>query len=492
MSARVIVAEMKQETATFNPALTRYEDFRIVRGQRLLDTYRGTRTEVSGAIDALEASGCEILPGLAAAAVSGGPIATPDLDRLLEELVTSVEDQAERADAICLCFHGAMAGQEEGDPEGRALREIRQVAPDLPLVVSLDLHAVLTDQMIAHADVLVPYHTYPHTDHYETGQRAARVLLQLLSGTARPAVFRLPLPMLVRGDELLTATGKFGEAIRMCQEVERSAEGLAAGVLIGNAFTDVPALQSNVLVTTNQDPAAARGHAERIGRFMWEHRALFQADLTPLDEALRIAAARPGLTVFSDAADATASGAAGDSNAILKGLVASRFAKRALVPLVDAPAVQRAFEAGVGGEIETPLGGTRDPTRFTPLTLKVRVKSLHDGEFRYEDGTLGRAGGAAVLVAGNLELLVTRRPVYVVGLRVFRAHGLDPVDYDLVVVKSPNGFRTWYESLAATIVPVDVPGSTSANLRSLPFQRCVRPIFPLDDLIPDPFAEAAP
>ena len=77
-------------------------------------------------------------------------------------------------------------------------------------------------------------------------------------------------------------------------------------------------------VDVSKDPAAARGHAERIGRFMWEHRALFQADLTPLDEALRIAAARPGLTVFSDAADATASGAAGDSNAILKGLVASR------------------------------------------------------------------------------------------------------------------------------------------------------------------------
>jgi microcystin degradation protein MlrC len=69
----------------------------------------------------------------------------------------------------------------------------------------------------------------------------------------------------------------------------------------------------------------------------------------------------------------------------------------------------------------------------------------------------------------------------VVGRKVFESHGLDPRDFDVVVVKSPNGFRTWYESIAARIVPVDVPGSTSANLRSLPFEHCVRPIFPLDD-----------
>jgi microcystin degradation protein MlrC len=86
-----------------------------------------------------------------------------------------------------------------------------------------------------------------------------------------------------------------------------------------------------------------------------------------------------------------------------------------------------------------------------------------------------------------MHILVTERPVYVVGQRVFQDHGLNPADYDLVVVKSPNGFRTWYESIASLIVPVDVPGSTSANLKSLPFENCVRPIFPLDEDVPSPF-----
>ena len=117
--------------------------------------------------------------------------------------------------------------------------------------------------------------------------------------------------------------------------------------------------------------------------------------------------------------------------------------------------------------------------------------SLHDGGFQYEDGTTARSGRVAVLQCGPVTILVTERPVYVVGRRVFECHGLNPVDFDLVVVKSPNGFRTWYESIASVIVPVDVPGSTSANLRSLPFKNCVRPIFPLDEEVPSPFEEKA-
>jgi microcystin degradation protein MlrC len=487
MTWRVLIAEVKQETSTFNPLPTLYEEFRIYLGEDIFTAYRGTKTELAGAFDIFDEDGrIELVPTVAADCVSGGPIATPDLDRVLGEIEASVRDQTD-IDAAYICLHGAMAGADEGDPEGRLLRNLREILGDIPLVASLDLHCVLTDRMVEHADILVPYHTYPHTDHYETGQRAARNLLGLLDGKSKPTVARVKLLMLVRGDELITATGRFGEAIRMCQEVEASESGLAAGVIIGNAFTDVPALQSNVLVTTNGDAAAAQESADRIGRFMWENRELFQANLTSLDESIQQANETDGLVVFSDAADATASGASGDSNAILKGLLEGGFSKRALIPIVDAPAAAVAFEAGVGATIEVSLGGTRDPGRFNPFGVTARVKSLHDGRFTYENGTVGNGGQTAVLIVGSMHILVTERSVYVVGQRVFQDHGLNPADYDLVVVKSPNGFRTWYESIASLIVPVDVPGSTSANLKSLPFENCVRPIFPLDEDVLSPF-----
>ena len=485
--ARVLIGEFKQETATFNPVPTRYDDFSVHFGQDLIDARHATKTEMAGALDLFAAANIDIVPTVGASAVSGGPVNQTDLDRLIRELLESASMHRE-INGIYLSLHGAMAGEREGDPEGLLLTELRKRFPNLPIVASLDLHAVLTDRMIRSADILVPYHTYPHTDHYQAGQRAARNLLGLLSGHVCPKVACVPLPMLVRGDELLTATGQFGEAIRMCQSLEASEGGLAAGVIIGNAFTDVPALQSYVLVTTNNDLPRAQVEAERIGRFMWQHRELFQATLTSLDKAIEQARRSDGLVVFSDAADATASGAAGDSNAILQGLLSSGFSKKSLVPIVDAPAVERAFTSGVSATIDVLLGGTRDPGRFTPLPVTGRVVSLHEGGFHYEDGTKAHGGKRAVLQIDRVTVLVTERPVYVVGRLVFESHGLDPSDFDLVIVKSPNGFRTWYESIAHLIVPVDVPGSTSANLRSLPYQNCVRPIFPLDDQVPSPFA----
>ena len=120
--------------------------------------------------------------------------------------------------------------------------------------------------------------------------------------------------------------------------------------------------------------------------------------------------------------------------------------------------------------------------------MTAYVKSLHDGDFHYENGAAESAGKTAVLKLDDIHIFVTERPVYVVGRKVFLAHGLDPTDYDVVVVKSPNGFRTYYESIASRIVPVDVPGATSANLKSLPFENCVRPIFPLDEEVAPPFS----
>lgn len=193
-----------------------------------------------------------------------------------------------------------------------------------------------------------------------------------------------------------------------------------------------------------------------------------------------------GLT-FCFCSDATASGASGDSNKILEALLQQQFSGRALVPIVDAPAAAKAVSAGVGAVLTgLEVGGTLDPVRFPSLHLEQAVViSLHDGAFTYENGTSGFAGDVAVLrcntqTSGSVDLLVVSQSAYFVGQACFKAFGLSPAEYDVVVVKSPNGFRPYYEAIAQQIIPVDVPGSTSANLLSLPYRNVQRPIFPLD------------
>jgi microcystin degradation protein MlrC len=479
-SPRVAILVLKQETATFSPVPTTRDDFEQADGAALDEALAGTATEYAGAADALRAGGAIIVPTTGAWALSGGPVADDDLEQLLRSVIAGVE-RALPVDGVLLVLHGAMAAPGTGDPEGRLLDAVRARVGAVPIVATLDLHAVLTDAMVGAADVLVPFHTYPHTDQYETGQRAARVLLELV---ARPLathrhVFRLPI--LARGDELLTAGGLFGVAVDRCRRLERRSDVLSAAVLIGNPFTDVPELASNVLVTTTTVPSPAVAEGRDVARYLWEHRERFRAELLGVGEALRLAEAHPGRTVLSDGADATGSGAPGDSNQILVHLLDRRLGRSALVPIVDAAAARRAHDLGVGATASFRLGGSLDRVRHVPVEVDATVVSLGAGEFRYEDGTVGRAGRTAVLRSGTVTIMVTERAVWVVGQEVFRGNGVEPSEFDIVVVKSPNGYRQHYGSRGVQLLAVDVPGCTTANLVGLPYARCRRPIWPLDD-----------
>ena len=115
--------------------------------------------------------------------------------------------------------------------------------------------------------------------------------------------------------------------------------------------------------------------------------------------------------ILTDAADATSSGATGDSPEIAAALLAAGYRGRILAPLTDAPAAAAAHQAGVGARRRFRLGGSLDP-RFRPLELEAEVTMLSDGYYVLESwGTPERGGPSAVLRAGNLTLVVTSRPV---------------------------------------------------------------------------------
>ena len=483
------IAECKQEVATFAAATSSYADFVTRRGADLLDYHASAQEEVGGALEVFRArEQCVLAPTYSAKAIaSGGLLAAPDFARIASEFLEGLAD-AGRVDGAYFSLHGAMAAEGEDDPEGYLLSESRKIlGDDVPIVVSLDLHAVLTDRMLECSDAIVAYHTYPHVDFKQTGARAARLLLAILSDAARPVTARVRIPMLVRGDELITTTGTFGQVIREAEEFERLPAGLSAGVIIGNPFTDVPNLRSNSFAVANGDPQLAVGQAIRLARQMWARRHGMQAKLTGLDEAVALAAETAGTSVLMDAADATSSGASGDGNSVIRAAEQAGFAGRLLAPIVDAPAVESAFATGVGGTVRTTLGGALDRLRFRPLPVEGRVKLLSDGRFRSESfHSECHAGPTAVLESGRRVFVVTSRAVNLYDRALFLAHGQDPRAFDLVVVKSPHCEPQMYQQWCSLLVSVDAPGATSANLRSLGHAKCPRPMFPLDEM-PDEF-----
>ncbi|MCA1553899.1 MAG: M81 family metallopeptidase, partial [Chloroflexi bacterium] len=290
--SRILVAECKQEVSSFNPVASHYDDFIVLHGQAVLDYHRRVRDEVGGACSVFDAqSDVTLVPTYSARAItSGGTLAAADWQRIAREWC-DVLKAAPPCDGAYFALHGAMSAEGEFDPEGYLLQEARKILGEqIPIVISLDLHGILTDRMLQHVNATVVYHTYPHADFFTTGQRAARLLLRIMAGEVKPVSAKIEVPVLARGDEMITETGSIRRVIEAAQAIEQSEGGLSAGMFWGNPFTDVPDLRSNSLVVVDGDAARAEREALDLADIFWEYHERMRVPLTSLHDAARITA----------------------------------------------------------------------------------------------------------------------------------------------------------------------------------------------------------
>ncbi len=480
---RVLVAEIKQEVSTFNPAISGVDDFVYSTGDEIFEFHDDKPIEVGGAMTVFRQEGIDMVGAFSARAItSNGLLSAAAWNDISGRFLDAIREAPE-VDGVYFSMHGAMCSQNELDPEGYLLQESRAIlGEDIPIVVTLDLHGILTDRMLKHADAIAVYHTYPHVDFYETGVRGAKLLTRILKDAMNPVTAMVRIPALVRGNEMITDSGLISGRIREAQAIEASEGGLSAGMFWGNPFTDVPQLASNSVVITDNDPERATREAIAMAEKFWADRARMQVPLVSLAESVeRAKGVTEGTVIMVDAADATSSGASGDSNAILRALVEAGYEGSGLFPIVDEPAVKAALAAGIGAAIDITLGGTIDPGRFTPLPVRATVRMLSDGRFINEShGTEWYGGPTAVFEVGKHVVVATSRPVSLYDRSLFLAHGQDPQRFDLVVQKSPHCQPQFFADWAALLIDVDAPGSTSANLPYLGHTICQRPMFPME------------
>ncbi len=479
---RVLIAECMQEISSFNPLPSQRTDFRVVLGKELFKR-RGLNTEIGGALRVFDGiADVQVVPVISARADSAGILAQDGWRTLLDELLDALVLHLDDADAIYFAMHGAMGAVGEPDPEGAILEALRgKCGPKVAIVVSLDLHGILTDRMLRQIDGVVAYRTYPHVDFADTGARAAELLLKIVTNRLSPVIARVCVPMLARGDECLTRSGLYGDVLSEAQLMEDRDGILSASVLIGNPFTDSPELCTQAIVVSHGDEEEAAASAGRLAQRMWDGRYRLTARLVPPERAVAIAARSTGPVLFTDAADATSSGASGDSNALIRALKEGRYGGRVLAHIVDAPAAAAAHRAGVGARIDITLGGTVDRVRFEPLQVVAEVESLSRGRAFLETMRLPvDAGPTAVLTFDNFTVLVISRPAFLFDRALYLSNGLQPAEFDLIVVKSPHTEFHMYEQWVSKSLNVDVPGSASADVARLGHQLCARPMFPLD------------
>lgn len=487
---RIGIGQLWQETNTFNPLPTTrrdFEDFGILCGPELIEQLANTN-EPGGFIQTLrtwpeqpELVGLVRLP-----AWPSGAATVETFEWLLAEMVESVRN-AGPLDGVLLALHGAMVAEAHPDVEGEVLEAVRrQLGPGVPLVASLDLHANVTERMIRHADALVLFHTAPHIDVFETGVRAAKVLRRILQ--SRPVTYFQKLSLVVPAERANTQDPE-SVSFRFRERLE-ALEGrpgiLAAGIATVQPWLDIPEMGSAVLVVAEGENPAAGEACRQLASDLWDSREDYLPELTPLADAVRLAhECHEGLVVLSDSADATTSGAPGDSTWVLSELLKYDWPKGALVTLVDPEAVATAAKAGEGAALSLVVGGVRDKRFSRPLLLReAKVERLFDARFTLS-GHLGKnlaidMGLAAVLRVRDVRIVVTSRSGPHFAPELFQAAGIDPFAASVLVAKSPCGFRAVYGPRAAKIMVVKAPGCAPSDFWNYDYRNIPRPLWPWD------------
>lgn len=486
---RIALGLFMQESHSFTGALGAWKGFEssyILRGDEILDTLEGSRSEMGAAIDVARARGMEVVPLQACNAISGGPLEAAMFETLVQELISRVRD-ALPVDGVFVALHGGMLAEQADDASGYILNAVRQVVgPDIPIAATLDLHANATQLMIDAANIVVGYHTFPHIDMYETGEKSMSLLCDTIDGKIKPIAAFKRIPMIVPGETGATTGGPFGAVMQQAIALESQPGILSASPFSVQPWLDVPDVGCGVIVIADGDAVLAEREADSIADAFWQRRHEFAVQLTPLDEAIRRAVeADAGPFVLSDGADAPSSGAPGDSTAVLKALLDAHVEVESLVNIVDPAAVAVAITASVGADVTLTVGAQSSTLLYQPLTISGRVRLIADGDFRFKGpgfhGVEFHRGRTVVIQIGTIYLEIMEQPVLQWDPELYRSVGLEPRDARIVAVKSPTGFRAAYAPFAHEILLLDAPGVCSPNLLTFPWKRVRRPCFPFDD-----------
>jgi microcystin degradation protein MlrC len=487
---KFVIALMSHESNTFSPVPTPWERFADEAGnsgEAAIQACQGTNTAIAAYIDLAREVGAEIEVPIAAEASPSGPVVAQAYAFMSDAILGAVR---RGCDAIMLDLHGAMVAETTPDGEGTLLKRIRALAPEVPMCVTCDLHANLTQDMIGNCDALIGYKTYPHIDMYDVGHQIGRVLLDQLAGKVKPVMAWGNRPMLPH----TLCMGHEFEPMKTLQEMAREAEGdgiLAASVFGGFPLADIETAGLSAVAVSDGDRDAARVVVNRLLDAAWERRKDFVYRGEPLAEAVaRARQLEDGPIVLLDHADNCASGGTQDVMTVIAVVLRQGLQDVAVAAVWDPEAVQEMVGAGVGSTVTLALGGKTDMPSLgltgVPLQVTGQVRHLSDGEFIVRGpmytGRTVRMGPTAVLGTGEMDIVVVSRHIEPWDVGVFTSVGIESTARRYLLLKSRVHWRAGFGPLVRQTVMCDGVGVTSSDYDLFEFRQLRRPIFPLDDV----------
>jgi microcystin degradation protein MlrC len=485
MSApRIAVGGFLHETNTFAPTKAEYDGFvhgggwpPMTRGDKLLKDIRNINVGMSGFIDQAHSCGWTLLPTIWCAASPCAHVRQDAYEHIATIIVDGIA-AAGRLDGVYLDLHGAMVAEHQDDGEGELLARVRKVVgPDLPLVVSLDLHANITPAMVEYADALIAYRTYPHIDMADTGRAAARHLALRLGSSRRFAKAFRQLPFLIPISWQCTND-------EPCKSIYAHLAALQSDAVPTLSFAPgFPAADfpdcGPAIVAYGRTQADADGTADTIYKLLLDQESAFDGRIFSPDEgvvhAMKLATTATKPIVIADTQDNPGAGGDSDTTGMLRALIRNGAKNAAIGVIVDPESARATHEAGAGKTITLALGGKSGIAGDAPLEENYIVETLSDGRFvapgPYFGGSQMNLGPSACLRIGDVRIVVGSRKAQLADQAMFRFVGIEPTRQSVLVNKSSVHFRADFEPIAEKIIICAAPGAMPADTSTLPWTR---------------------
>src|SRR5277367_1404064 len=495
---RVLTARFMHETNTFSRvstdmALIRRRDFHLEN--EIPQTFRGTRSALGATFEAADKYGWNLVHPVSANPNPSGLVADDAFETITGMILAACEHKG-AIDGVLRHLHGAMVTDSHEDAEGELLARLRRkLGPRAPIVVTLDLHANVTQNMADNANALIAFRTYPHVDMYDRACQGAELLERAMRGEVRPVNVIARRPMIYGLDRGRHQSPPMAELLARAEAIEQKDEALAVSICAGFSRSNIRDVGPSVTVTTDGRDPQAQAIADSFMDYAWETRDFSSFSLISVAEAVALArSAKPGdkPLVVADYTDNPGGGGYGDATAFLKGLIEGNVDKVAFHALCDPEAVQDGMCAGVGIKTTLTLGGKTDPSMGGgPLSLTGEVVCLTNGRF-IAYGPMGGGiernyGPSMVFRVGGVDIIVITNNGQATDLAQFTSLGIDPTRYTTVAVKSMQHFRAAFEPIAREIVLVDSGALCSELYTPELYDQVPRPVWPIDPMA-DPHA----
>mgnify|MGYP006416699763 FL=1 len=484
MMKKILIAGFQHETNTFGATKAQFKDFEeadswpaLLSDNEVLSGTEHINLPISGFVEALRGDANFPLVPVVWASAEPSSFVTDDAFNRISKMILSGIRRNPGISGIYLDLHGAMVTESFQDGEGELLRRIREVVGnEIPIVISLDLHANITGQMVLLSSGISIYRTYPHIDMAETGGRAATLLKHLLTGKILFKAFR-QVPFLITLPAQHTGASPCRGLYSLLPDGLESGH-LSCDIAMGFPPADIFDAGPSV-VAFGSDQNEANLAADTLIEYFQEHREEFNVKMLSAEDAAKAAISHEGSksVVIADVQDNPGAGAPSDTTQILKSLLDAK-ATNAVLGLINDPEVAAlAHKTGLGNNFSANLGGKSGLPNMGSLEGCFRVQALSDGIFDFTGamyhGAKAQIGPMALLevVADDcdIQVVVGSKRCQCLDQAIFTHLGVDLATKKIIALKSTVHFRGDFESLADLIIIAEAPGANFCRLDEIPY-----------------------